>query len=46
MLRKLKQHPLVAGAGEVLTDAIRYVAVIVVLVVLLGYVASLAVGAP
>ena len=46
MLTKLQQHPLVAGAGEVLTDAIRYVAIIVVLVVLLGYVASLAVGAP
>jgi hypothetical protein len=46
MLTRLRRHPLVAGAGEVLTDAIRYVAIIVVLVVLVGYVASLAVGAP
>ena len=46
MLTRLRRYPLVAGAGEVLTDAIRYVAIIVVLVVLLGYVASLAVGAP
>jgi hypothetical protein len=46
MLRKLQQHPLLEGAGEVLTDAVRYVTVMVVLVVLLGYVASLAVGAP
>jgi hypothetical protein len=46
MLRKLQQHPLLAGAGEVLVDAVRYVAIMVVLVVLLGYLARLAAGAP
>jgi predicted DNA repair protein MutK len=46
MLRKLQQHPLLAGLGEVLVDAMRYVAVMVVLVVLLGYLARLAAGAP
>jgi hypothetical protein len=46
MLRKLQQHPLLAVAGEVLVDAVRYVAVMVVLVVLLGYLARLAAGAP
>ena len=45
MLRKL-QHPLLAGAGEVLLDAVRYVAIIIVLVVLLGYVAGRAPGSP
>jgi hypothetical protein len=43
MLRKLQQHPLLAGVGEVLVDAVRYVAV---LIVLLGYLARLAAGAP
>jgi hypothetical protein len=46
MLRKLQRHPLLAGAGEVLLDAVRYVAIIIVLVVLLGYIARLLVGAP
>jgi hypothetical protein len=46
MLRKLQQHPLLAGVGEVLVDAMRYVAIMVVLVVLLGYLARLATGAP
>jgi hypothetical protein len=46
MLRKLQKHPLLAGVGEVLVDAVRYVAVMVVLVVLLGYLARLAAGAP
>ena len=31
MLRKLQQHPLLEGAGEVLTDAVRYVTVMLVL---------------
>jgi hypothetical protein len=43
MLRKLQQHPLLAGVGEVLVDAVRYVAV---MVVLLGHLARLAAGAP
>jgi hypothetical protein len=46
MLTMLRRHPLLAGVGEVLADAIRYVAIMVVLVGLLGYVARLAVGAP
>jgi hypothetical protein len=45
MLRKLRQHPLFAGAGEVLADAVRYLAVMALLVMLLGYVARLAAGA-
>jgi len=44
MLRKLQQHPLLAGVGEVLLDAVRYVAIIIVLVVLLGYFARLVAG--
>jgi hypothetical protein len=46
MLTKLQRHPLLAGAGEVLTDAVRYVAIIVALVVLLGHVVRLLAGAP
>ena len=44
MLRKLQQHPLLAGVGEVLLDAVRYVAIIIVLVVLLGYFVRLVAG--
>jgi hypothetical protein len=44
MLRKLQQHPLFAGARELLLDAVRYVAIIIVLVVLLGYVVRLVAG--
>jgi hypothetical protein len=46
MLMRLQRHPLLAGVGEVLADVIRYVAIMVVLIGLLGYVARLAVGAP
>jgi hypothetical protein len=46
MLRKLRRQPLLAGAGEVLLDAIRYMAIIIVLVVVLGYIAGLAAGSP
>jgi hypothetical protein len=46
MLTRLRRHPLLAGAGQVLADAIRYVAIMVVLVVLLGYIAGLAAGSP
>jgi hypothetical protein len=46
MLRKLRQDPLLAGAGEVLADAVRYVAIMAVLVMLLGYVARSLAGAP
>ncbi|HEX6142284.1 MAG TPA: hypothetical protein VFZ01_06180 [Geminicoccaceae bacterium] len=46
MLRKLQQHPLFASAGEVLADAARYLAIMAVLVMLLGYVAPSLAGAP
>ena len=44
MLTRLRRHPLLAGAGEVLTDAVRYLAIMGVLVMLLGYVARLVIG--
>ena len=40
MLRTLRQHPLLA-AGEVLVDAVRYVAIVLV-VLLLGQLAKVA----
>ena len=46
MLRKLQQHPLLAGAGEVLADAVRYLSIMAVLVMLLGYVARSLTGGP
>ena len=45
MLRKLQQHPLLAGAGEVLADAVRYAAIMALLVMLLGYLARSLAGA-
>jgi hypothetical protein len=44
MVTRLRRHPLLADAGEVLADAVRYGATMVVRVVLLGYVARLAAG--
>ena len=46
MLSKLRQHPLLVGAGEVLADAVMYLAVMAVLVMLLGSVARSFAGAP
>jgi len=46
MLRKLQRHPLLADAGEVLADAVHYVAAMLVLVMLLGYLARSLAGAP
>jgi hypothetical protein len=46
MHRKLQQHPLLAGAGEVLADALSYLAIMALLVMLLGYVARSLAGAP
>jgi hypothetical protein len=43
MLTRLRRQ--LAGAGEVLTDAIRYVAIMIGPLMLLGYVARIAVGA-
>ena len=45
MLRKLQQHPLLAGASEVLADAIRYLAIMALLAMLLGYLARSLAGA-
>jgi hypothetical protein len=44
MLTRLRRLPLLAGATEVLTDAVRYLAIMAVLVMLLGYVARLVTG--
>jgi hypothetical protein len=38
MLRALRQHPLLVGMGEVLADAVRYVAIVLVVLMLLGQV--------
>ena len=41
MLRTLRRHPLFVGTGEVLVDGIRYVAVVLVLLVVLAQAAKL-----
>jgi hypothetical protein len=41
MLRALRRHPLLVGTAEVLVDAVRYVAVIVMAILVLGAVAGL-----
>ena len=42
MLRTLRQHPLLVGTAEVLTDAARYIAITPVVLLLLGQFAKLA----
>jgi hypothetical protein len=42
MLRALRRHPLMVGTAEVLVDGIRYVAVVLVLLMLLAQAAKLA----
>ena len=42
MLRKLQQHPLLAGTGEVLVDAARYVAIVLLVLLLVGQLAKVA----
>jgi hypothetical protein len=42
MLRTLRRHPPFVGTGEVLADGIRYVAVVLVLLMLLSQAAKLA----
>jgi MFS-type transporter involved in bile tolerance (Atg22 family) len=42
MLRTLRQHPLLVGMAEVLTDAARYVAIVLVVLMLLGQMVRLA----
>ena len=41
MLRMLRRHPLLVGTAEVLVDAVRYIAVLVALIVVLGHLATL-----
>ena len=42
MLRVLRRHPLLVGIAEVLADAIRYVAIVLGVLVLLGQLAKVA----
>ena len=42
MLKALRRHPLMVGTGEVLADAARYLAVILIVLLLLGQFAKLA----
>jgi hypothetical protein len=42
MLRTLRQYPLLVGIGEVLVDAVRYFAVVLVLLIVLAQAARLA----
>ena len=42
MLKALRRHPLMVGTGEVLVDAARYLAVMLIVLLLLGQFAKLA----
>ena len=42
MLRTLRHSPLLVGMAEVLTDAVRYVAIVLVVLVALGQLARVA----
>jgi hypothetical protein len=42
MLKALRYHPLMVGTGEVLVDAARYLAVVLIVLLLLGQFAKLA----
>ena len=42
MLKALCHHPLMVGAAEVVADAVRYVAIVLVVLFLLGQVAKVA----
>jgi len=44
MLKGVRQHPLLIGAAEMLVDAVRYVAIMAVVIVLLGQLVKLAGG--
>ena len=41
MLRALRRHPLLVGTAEVLVDAVRYIAVMMALIIVLGHLATL-----
>jgi hypothetical protein len=40
MLKAPRQHPLMVGMAEVLADAVRYVAIVLVVVLVLGQVVA------
>ena len=42
MLKALRHHPLLADMTEVLVDAVRYVAIVLVVLLLLGQLAKVA----
>ena len=42
MLKALRYHPLVTGTGEVLVDAARYVAIVLLVLLLVGQLAKVA----
>jgi hypothetical protein len=42
MLRALRQHPQLVGMAEVLADAVRYIAIVLIALVVLGQLAKVA----
>jgi hypothetical protein len=42
MLKALRQHPLMVGTAEVLVDTARYVAIVLVVLLLVGQLAKVA----
>jgi hypothetical protein len=40
MMKVLRQHPLLVGMAEVLADAVRYVAIVLIVLVVLGQVVA------
>ena len=42
MLRALRRHPLLVGMAEVLTDAVRYVTVVLLVLLLMGQLVQVA----
>jgi hypothetical protein len=42
MLKALRRHPLLVGTAEVLIDAVRYVAIVLVVLLLMGQLAKVA----
>jgi hypothetical protein len=40
MLKALRRHPLLVGMAEVLADALRYIAIVLVVLVVLGQVVA------
>jgi len=42
MLKALRHHPLLVGTAELIADALRYIAIVLVFIVLLGQLAKVA----